>query len=255
VWFKHHNAKHYGEIEIDEQNLAMYLEDGIPIEVAAIIHQCMDLGVVDQEHRGYVPSQQEMDGNDKKGKVSVTLSQIKKIDMYGNQVDTSVIPLTSSAVMDFDLSKLTPSEIMVSGLTNLVASFVEPPYAVRHGSKPTPNFRPLSNTIGSDEKDYFERAFPCLFPWGEGGFYRHRAVNLEFHDHVKWALQYFNRRFRLHQTFPFVVFAIIQRRQALASVQIQMKTQQYRKDAQLPSSMTFWDGMTFWDESSFYNTG
>jgi hypothetical protein len=157
----------------------------------------------------------------------------------GSDADADVIPITASAVVDMDLSKLTPPEIMASGLENLADTVPESPYAVRHGSKPVPNFPPLPNAgTTSSDHEYFERTFPCLFPWGEGGFYRQRPVPLDFREHVQWALQYADHRFRLHETFPFVVFSIVQRRQALASAKIQIKTQRSQKDFQLLRTVT-----------------
>ena len=57
LWFKLHNPKHYGHINISEENLLEYLEDDIPIEVLAVARHCADTGVVEQESLGYVPVQ------------------------------------------------------------------------------------------------------------------------------------------------------------------------------------------------------
>ena len=70
--------------------------------------------------------------------------------------------------------------------------------------------------------NFFEKAFPCLYPWGKGGIERTRAVPLDFPGHVKWSLQYFDWHFRKHETFPYVCFGISQKRQALGSARIQM---------------------------------
>lgn len=58
LWLKRHNPKYYGNIEISEFNLAAYPEDDVPAEILAITRQCSDVGVVEQEASGYVPSQQ-----------------------------------------------------------------------------------------------------------------------------------------------------------------------------------------------------
>jgi hypothetical protein len=58
MWLKVHNPKYYGDIEISETNLAAYPADDVPLEILAITQQNTDVGVVEQESAGYVPSQQ-----------------------------------------------------------------------------------------------------------------------------------------------------------------------------------------------------
>ena len=49
------------------------------------------------------------------------------------------------------------------------------------------------------------------FPYGFGGIEAEREVTVPFTEHIQWALQYHDRRFRKHETFPFVAFGIGQR--------------------------------------------
>ena len=106
---------------------------------------------------------------------------------------------------------------MTWGLENLWKDRKETPYAVRHGQKPVNDFgRPLNSpslkeNLDFDRPNYFERAFPCLFPFGQGGIEADRPNEISFGEHVKWALRYHDRRFRKHETFPFVAFGIQQR--------------------------------------------
>jgi len=119
-------------------------------------------------------------------------------------------------------------------------------YAVRHGREPVSDFPPrpgdkVSESSGSDtstDPNFFEKAFPCLFPYGLGGLEAHRPVQVDFRDHIKWALQYFDRRFRKHETFPFICFGISQRRQALMSARVQMQRKTFERDARLMASVT-----------------
>jgi hypothetical protein len=55
LWFKQHNPKHYGHIQISEENLLQYPQDDVPIEVVALARHCEDAGIVDQESAEYVP--------------------------------------------------------------------------------------------------------------------------------------------------------------------------------------------------------
>ena len=114
---------------------------------------------------------------------------------------------------------------MAWGLMNMWARGQEGAYAVRHGRDPVSDFPPRPKNGDSQENrsdtsaepNFFEKAFPCLFPYGLGGIDARRPVEIDFPNHVRWALQYFDRRFRKHETFPFVCFGISQRRQALTS--------------------------------------
>ena len=148
--------------------------------------------------------------------------------------------------MDTDLSKVTANELMTWGLENLWKDGgKEGAYAVRHGRKPVNDFgRPLEKdnllkeTIDFDRPNYFERAFPCLFPFGLGGIEAPQPNEVPFGEHIKWALRYHDRRFRKHETFPFVAFGIQQRREALRSARIQMKRKNFEADANLLSTVT-----------------
>jgi hypothetical protein len=133
-----------------------------------------------------------------------------------------------SGAVDADLSKLKANEMMMWGLANMWKGGKEGRYLVKHGGQPVNDFSKTYRTQNqSDEVDdtrpnFFEKAFPCLFPWGKGGIERDRPVAVDFSSHVKWCLQYFDRQFRKHETFPFVAFGISQRCQALGSARIQM---------------------------------
>ena len=136
---------------------------------------------------------------------------------------------------------------MAWGLLNMWNRGQEGVYAVRHGRDPVRDFplRTDSNqdgeslqTDGGMQPNFFEKAFPCLFPYGLGGIEAYRRVKVDFRDHVRWALQYFDRRFRKHETFLFVCFGISQRRQALTSAKVQMQRKSFERDARLMALVT-----------------
>lgn len=70
-----------------------------------------------------------------------------------------------------------------------------------------------------------------------GGIESHRPCDISMDSHVQWVLRYHDHRFRLHPTFAFVAYAILQKREAMdsAGVQIQCKKfeQQYRIISQI----------------------
>ncbi|KAH9943739.1 hypothetical protein B0H21DRAFT_823608 [Amylocystis lapponica] len=99
-------------------------------------------------------------------------------------------------------------------------------------------------THTSDERDvgnFWEKAYPVLFPYGVGGIERDRAVNVPFLEHVQWLLQYHDRRFRTHPTFTFLACGIQQRRQALGSARLQMRRGDFLRDSHILSTITIAD--------------
>ena len=116
------------------------------------------------------------------------------------------------------MSKLTANEMMAWGLANLWKEDQEGGYSVRHGCRPVNDFgRPRQDlsdssnaTIDLDKPNFFEKAYPTLFPYGCGGIKADQESPVKFGDHIKWALQYFDHHFHKHETFPFVAFGISQ---------------------------------------------
>ncbi|KAL1709670.1 hypothetical protein EV121DRAFT_194321 [Schizophyllum commune] len=50
------NPNYFGDISLCEDRLAMLPEDDVPDEIMACVLQNMDVGALDEEHGGYVPS-------------------------------------------------------------------------------------------------------------------------------------------------------------------------------------------------------
>ena len=127
-------------------------------------------------------------------------------------MDPDVIPLQVLGNVDNDLTKVSASELMVWGLSNLWKEGEEGGYAVQYGCKPVNDFgKPRAGKDADpDRPNYFERAYPCLYPYGVGGPEADRPTSVDFRDHIKWALNYHDCHFGKHETFPFVAFGIIQ---------------------------------------------
>lgn len=103
-----------------------------------------------------------------------------------------VIPLQVTGTIDTDLSKVTVSEMMAWGLANLWKEGKEGGYSVRHGRQPVSDFgRPRrGEVVAEDRENFFEKAFPCLFPYGRGGPEADRPEDVRFGDHIRYALRY-----------------------------------------------------------------
>lgn len=165
-----------------------------------------------------------------------------------NSDEPDVIPLTVSGTIDTDLTKITASEMMAWGLSNLWKEGREGGYVVRHSRQPVRDFGYPSNSASvqlveressSNCPNFWEKAYPCLYPYGCGGMELvARDAKVDLSDHVRWALQYHDRRFRHHETFFFVAFGITQRRQALGAARIQMGRKNFEKDAHILSTIS-----------------
>ena len=103
-----------------------------------------------------------------------------------------------------------------------------------HGQQPVSNFghpRPAHNSKGESMDfncpNFFEKAFPGLFPYGHGGIEADQPNPINFQDHICWALQ-----------FPFVTFGISQQQNALSSAKIQMHHKNFEHDARVMLQIT-----------------
>ncbi|OCH88801.1 hypothetical protein OBBRIDRAFT_813456 [Obba rivulosa] len=228
IWLWHNNTTYYGDIIISEEHLALLPDDDIPQELAGIVRHCSDDAVIEQEHNGYVPSEMRPDApEEQQGHAHI------------RDIEPAVIPLNISGSVDLDLTRMTASELMQSGLFNLWQDGQEGGYAIRHGSQPIRDFS-MRELDGEEQTvgNVFERAFPCLFPYGVGGIERLKSTPVDFHTHVRWCMQYYDRRFRRHESFAFYSFGISQRRQALGSARVQMRRKDFERDAFLMATIT-----------------
>jgi hypothetical protein len=134
---------------------------------------------------------------------------------------------------------LSAQELTQWGLSNLWNEGQEGGYAVRHGQHPVCDFPPLPGA--EDQSNFFEKAFPTLFPYGVGGMEALRPTHIDLRQHIQWSLRYHDRQFHCHETFIFVAYGIIQRRQALLSARLQMRRQTFERDAHILSSLKLSD--------------
>ncbi|KAF8443785.1 hypothetical protein L210DRAFT_3611238 [Boletus edulis BED1] len=114
-------------------------------------------------------------------------------------------------------------------------------YIVRHGSKPISEFGKGRVNEADPKHNPLAAAYPLLFPYGIGGIEAHRERAVGFEEHVRWALQYHDQRFRKHHTFPFFCFAITQKRDVMVSARIQMKRKDFNNEALAIRSLTVAD--------------
>nr|VWO93936.1 Vacuolar protein sorting-associated protein 4 [Ganoderma boninense] len=244
------NNRHYRDVQLDSERLRALPEDDVPDELMVGVRRCSDSGLAAQESDGYVPDDTDegLDiGQEPLGSSVHTAGAEPQVaatnrarEGEGSAGAEPEVAATNgaregegSAGVDMDLTKLTANDLMMWGLSNLWKSGEEGGYAARHGRTPV-------NEFGREnpEANLFERAFPCLFPYGVGGIEGAQTIPVDFREHIQWALQYHDRRFSTHESFAFVAFGILQRRQALGSARVQMRRHNFEREARTLSTIT-----------------
>ncbi|KAJ3557094.1 hypothetical protein NM688_g1663 [Phlebia brevispora] len=242
LWLKANNPKYYGDIEISEEILSTLPEDDVPKEISSLVRQSTDMDLIDEGAAPYV--------QDYSGSISAPANDhrvhFNVEDNIGSD-EPEIIPMQVTGAVDTDMTKLTCKNLDLWSMANTWKAGYEGLYAVRPGTRWVSDWGPsvtAQNPLDSDRPDgtqeanFFEKAFPCLFLYGHGGIEANRPVTLDMQSHVRWLLQYCDRRFRKHETFAFVVFATLQRRQALRSARLQMQHRDFERDMQLLSTIT-----------------
>lgn len=148
--------------------------------------------------------------------------------------------------METDITEASSTALLTQAVQNI--SGTEGAYAIVRGSRPVNDFgrpqgqsrynRNVRHILDNSRPNLFERAWPCLFPRGVGGIEADQQVDVSFHEHVRYALEYHDRRFRKDETFAYVSFSILQKRQGLLSAKLQMKTHGFERDAHVVSGIT-----------------
>jgi hypothetical protein len=139
-----------------------------------------------------------------------------------------------------DASSISAKEMISSVIQNLISGDKsEGGYAIRTNQRFANEFpSKYDNKSSQDAFNLLVCAYPILFPFGHGPFSNGRKNNVSFINHVRWALRYYDRRFARHHSFPFVVFAIWQKLQALTSARIQINLRDFEQDAKYIATIT-----------------
>jgi len=128
---------------------------------------------------------------------------------------------------------------MLWGLANLWKEGDEGGYAVQHSRQPVSDFgKPRQGEEGgADRPNYFEKAFPCLYPYGVGGPEADQPVEVDFRDHIKWSLDY-TIVILVNTNIPFRCFWDCTTSSSLYSAHLQMRRKTFESDARLLSTIT-----------------
>jgi hypothetical protein len=161
-----------------------------------------------------------------------------------SSTEPGVLQLSHLGVVDIDGVDVSESELMAHALANSCQIIQDEDYMIRRGSAFVNEYArvdPLTgqrNDGGPSDTNHLLGSFPTLFPFGQGGFEIERAVNVPYEAHVRWALQYEDRRFRKDPHFPFQVFGVCQKRQVCRASVLQMNKRAYIQHQNMLSTIT-----------------
>jgi hypothetical protein len=137
------------------------------------------------------------------------------------------IPLHSLGVVDVTVTDVQENKLLSHVLANVSQAERSVGWAVKHSGDFVNEYLRLdvdgSHYKGSTENpNHLLSSFPCLFPYGLGGFEVARPVLMSYESHARWALHYEDKQFRLDHHFMFQVFGVLQKRQVCSSATIQI---------------------------------
>ena len=130
-------------------------------------------------------------------------------------------------VVDVAANNVNENEVLAHALANVSGADKETAFAVKRGGTFV-NEYPRRNADGSlsegsvDNPNHLLGSFPCLFPYGQGGFEVPRPTKVTYETHSRWALRYADRRFCKDFHFIFLVFGVLQKRQLCAAAVLQI---------------------------------
>jgi hypothetical protein len=194
-WLKNNNAL-YKNVQIDESVTNSYPDE----DVLPGLYESM---VVDIRDNAFEMFQKETAGMDEHPASNFIGDEMRDID------DT--IYLEKMGTSDPNGSELTGRSLMSSALRNLWGSCKDNPDIIILDSE--------NAIVEYKNPNLLPGMFPTLFPNGLAGFEdNQRMKHISFRAHAQYLLELKDTCFHHHQTFLFVVFNIIQQREAHLNV-------------------------------------
>ncbi|CAF1498697.1 unnamed protein product [Adineta steineri] len=184
-------------------------EDDIPEPIMTTMEQILNDKEVPSERVGYIPD---------------PLSNSTELNI------SNVIPVNNSAVLDVNGSSISSEEInnyLLKKIKNDGTNDemdVENIYLIPHSSKPVNEYFNPKLLAG---------LYRTLFCYGLGAPEdRTRPLTINLREHIRYLLCYNDRRFEKNHSFIFVVFNLLQRRDACFHAQLIATKPYFRSSAQ-----------------------
>ncbi|CAF2941478.1 unnamed protein product, partial [Rotaria sp. Silwood2] len=195
-WLKKHNIL-YQNVDINLKNIAQLPEDDVPECIMSTMEQKIGDEEIQSERIGYIPD---------------------PLSDPIERTSTDSIPISNSGVLDVNGSSVSSDEI-----TNYLLHKIkndgtkeqmdtENVYLIPHSSKSVNEYFNPKLLVG---------LYPALFCYGRGAPEdQSRPVKVNLREHIRYLLSYNDRRFETNHSFIFVVFNLLQRRDACFHAQL-----------------------------------
>ena len=176
-------------------------------------------------------------------KVIFTKSIYSQIDI---ETGPETFPLHSLGVIDIAASDVPENELLVHALANVSREDKDAGWAIKR-SGDFMNEYPRKTDDGSLSHGMFENpnhllgSFPCLFPYGQGGYEVNQPMRVSYAAHARWALRYDNKRFRKDHHFMFQNFGVLQKRELCSTACLQLSKQTFTQHERAIKSFTHAD--------------
>lgn len=150
-------------------------------------------------------------------------------------IDPGVFTLQSLGVIDVTGASIPDKDILAHALANASNAERSKGYAVKRGSAFVNEYSRRDEDTGeftdggTSNPNHLYGAFPGKFPFAAGGLETTRRRKVPYEAHVRWALQYQDKRFRKDLHFIFQVFGVIQKRQVCRSAELQINKAVYKR--------------------------
>ncbi|CAF1542123.1 unnamed protein product [Rotaria sordida] len=195
-WLKKHNVL-YQNVDINLKNIAQLPEDDVPECIMSTMEQKIGDEEIQSERIGYIPD---------------------PLSDPIERTSTDSIPITNSGILDVNGSSVSSDEITNYLLHKIKNDGtkeqmdIENVYLIPHSSKPVNEYFNPKLLVG---------LYPTLFCYGRGALEdQSRPVKVNLREHIRYLLSYNDRRFETNHSFIFVVFNLLQRRDACFHAQL-----------------------------------
>ncbi|KAF8274858.1 hypothetical protein EI94DRAFT_1695495 [Lactarius quietus] len=212
-WLKEHNPL-YRNIVISAERLCTLPEDAIPEDLLAIAKHSVDNELLAQENDNYMPEHDSDADGEGMSSWLLVWPHLRGIHFSGDtdtEVDSDLddsedcppcpvvsepesIPLRSLGVVDVAACDVTENEMLASALANVARTDKMEGWAVKRSSDFV-NEYPRRTADGAcyegspENLNHLLGSFPCLFPYGEGGYEIDRLSPVSYDAHVFGVLQ------------------------------------------------------------------
>ena len=247
VWLRNHNPI-YADIMIDGDRLQELPTDDVPDELLSVVQQEKDDEIAERERESYLVNVGSNDDNN-----DIVIESQEGIQFFPlrcrnisylfvffflKEGAAHVIPIQYVGVQDCEQAKMSANETLLYALANVDDDRYgnEGGYAVIHSAQAIPDLPGASQSF-----DALAGAYPMLWPYGTGLYHQRRSRKLSFAEYIRWTLQYHDKRFRTHHSFPFVAFSIRQKQSALLSAKIHMRHSDFESDSNLLADLSLRD--------------